>query len=229
MVMDEKNNLNNEIDNIELIEEVKEKEVKEKRKKGKESIPSKTTLNLYYREDKTSKIIMASIYTLFGLFLLLVGIKFGIYDMHMRCKELETQIEERQLYSDNLEIALEDYQKVKAEYNRYTQSYLTEEELLQDRIELLNMLEKTVFEKSTFLTTSILEDTIFISYRDLNLDETSELVFLVEEYECVKNVDVQTASLTVNYVTGAQTLMTSMIIELNDITDKNEEESTNEE
>lgn len=229
MVMDEKNNLNNEIDNIELIEEVKEKEVKEKRKKGKESIPSKTTLNLYYREDKTSKIIMASIYTLFGLFLLLVGVKFGIYDMYMRCKELETQIEERQLYADNLEVALEDYQKVKAEYNRYTQSYLTEEELLQDRIELLNMLEKTVFEKATFLTTSILEDTIFISYRDLNLDETSELVFLVEEYECVKNVDVQTASLTVNYVTGAQTLMTSMIIELNDITDKNEEEATNEE
>lgn len=221
-ITDEKDMLNGE-------KTLGKKDAKEKRKKGKESIPSKTTLNLYYKEDKASKIIKFALYGVFVFVVLLAALKFGVYDMYERCQELQAQIEDRQSYSEQLLLELKDYDKVKAEYSRYTQNYLTEEEILQDRIELLNMLEKTVFEKATFLSTSILDDAIFISYRDLNLDETSELVSLVEDYECVKNVDVQTASLTVNYATGEQTLMTSMRIELNSLTNKDGEVSANEE
>lgn len=180
----------------------------------KEAIPSKTTLNLYYKEDKASSVATVGLYVVFALVLALAVLKFGVFDLYAESKELETQVADMQEYSDTLLLALKDYNEVKSEYSRYTQSYLTDEELLEDRIELLDMLEETVFAESTCLSANILDDTIFISYEDLKLDETSTLVRFVEEYECVKQVEVQTAELTLDSDDGKEKVTTSMIIEL---------------
>lgn len=189
----------------------------------KETIPTKTTLNLYYKEDKASSIATIGLYAVFVLVLCLAALKFGVFDLYAEAKEMETKVADMQTYSDTLLIALKDYNTVKGEYDRYTQAYLTDEELLEDRIALLNMLEETVFAESTCLSANILDDTIFISYEDLKLDETSTLVRFVEEYECVKQVDVQTAELTVDSDDGKEKVTTSMIIELHSLGGSEEE------
>lgn len=195
----------------------KKKLPKEKIRHKKEQIPTKTTLNLYYKEDKGTNVATAALYVVFVLVLALALLKFGVFDLHAEKKELQAQVEELQTYSDTLLIALKDYNTVKGEYSRYSQSYLTDEELLEDRISLLNMLEETVFAEATCLSASIMDDTIFVSYEDLDLDETSTLVHYVEEYECVAQVDVQTAQLTLDSSDGKEKVTTNMIIELHSL------------
>lgn len=185
-----------------------------KKKKVKENYPSKVTLNLYYKEDKTTGPATVALYTIFIVVVLLAVVKFGVFDMYSEMKNLETRVEEQQLYSDSLLVALKDYNKVKAEHSRYTQSYLKEDEKLKDRIELLDILEATVFKKSNVDSIRIMEDSIFISYTGLNLEETALLVLELEAYDCIKSVDVQSASLSVNGNSGYALLATTMIIEI---------------
>ncbi len=185
-----------------------------KKKKGKENYPSKVTLNLYYKEDKTTGPATVALYTIFIVVVLLAALKFGVYDMYTEMKDLEVRVEEQQLYSETLLVALKDYNKVKAEHSRYTQSYLKEDEILKDRIELLNILEATVFKKGDIESARIMEDSIFVSFTGLNLEQTALLVLQLEAYDCVKKVDVQTASLSVNDNSGYALRSTTMIIEI---------------
>lgn len=194
----------------------------EQKKKAKEGYPTKTTLNLYYREDKTTGPATIALYVLFGLVLLIAFIKFGIYDIQEECRALETQLEDQQMYSDAMMIALKDYNQVKAEYSRYTQNYLEEKEILQDRIRLFDMLEETVFAQSKFSSVSIIEDSILLSYTGLDLEETAALSALLLEYTCVKQVDVQSASLSVNDNSGIVEVQTSMIIDLVTVAEEEE-------
>lgn len=210
-------------------EESTVKAPKEKKAKtSKESLPSKTTLNLFYKEDKTTGPATMALYIMFVGALLIAFLKFGVYDIYAEAQELKRQVEEKQNYSDTLLIALKDYNKVKAEYSRYTQNYLKDGEILQDRVELLNVLEETVFALAYFKSVSIIDDSIFLNYTGLDLEETAALVLILEGYNCVKDVTVQAASLSVNDSSGVEEINTSMIIELWSVAEMPKEEVENE-
>ena len=206
-----------------------EKAPKEKKTKTKEAIPSKNTLNLFYKEDKTTGPATLALYIMFACAVLLAFLKFGVYDIYAEAQDLKRQVEEKQDYSDTLLIALKDYSKVKAEYSRYTQNYLKDGEILQDRVELLNILEETVFEFSHFKSVSLIDNSIFVSYTGPDLEETAALVQILEGYNCVKDVTVQAASLSVNDSSGVEEINTSMIIDLWSVAEMPKEEVENEE
>ena len=109
--------------------------------------------------------------------------------------------------------ATKDYNTVKSEYNRYTQGYLTKDEKPIDRLVIFDMLEKTVYAKSTVKNTAITGDSIFLSYTGLDLEETSALVKEIETYNWVKKVTIQNASLSTNKYSGEEIVSTTMIIE----------------
>jgi len=211
------------------VKEPKVKAPKEKKAKApKDSLPSKSTLNLFYKEDKTTGPATMALYIMFAGALLLAFLKFGVYDIYAEAQDLKRQVEEKQDYSDTLLIALKDYNKVKAEYSRYTQNYLKDGEILQDRVELLNVLEETVFALANFKSVSIIDDSIFLNYTGLDLEETAALVLILEGYNCVKDVTVQAASLSVNDSSGVEEINTSMIIELWSVAEMPKEEVANE-
>lgn len=196
-----------------LTKEEKKLEKQKMKKRRKEHFPTKTVMNLTYKEDKTTGPATVLFYLAIALLVVLVVGKFGVLDIVQEVSSLEQHIADMDSQVQTMMAATENYNAVKGEYNRYTQGYLQDGEKPLDRLVLLDMLEETVFAKSNMESTSIVDDCIFINYTGLNLEETSALVKELEEYKWVKDVTVQSASLSSNDRSGIETISTSMMIE----------------
>ena len=109
---------------------------------------------------------------------------------------------------------LSDYKEVSSEYSRYSFSYLTEEEKLTDRVEILDMLEETVFAVAKTDNLIITDQIISLSFKGLNLEEASLLAKRIEKYTFVEGVAVNTASLDSREKVEEDSLLTKMVITL---------------
>lgn len=196
-----------------LTKEEKQLEKQKMKKRSKERFPKKTVMNLNYRIDKTTGPATVLLYVILVGVVLLAVAKFGVLDVMQKATNLEKELAGIKTDVETMTTALKDYNTVKGEYNRYTQGYLQKSETPIDRLEILDVLEQTVFAGSNMLDTSIVEDGIFIKYTGLDLEGTSALVRQLEAYPWVKDVVVQSATLAYNEVTGMETITTTMLIE----------------
>jgi len=169
--------------------------------KKKDVYPSKTTINLYYKEDKTTRPSTIALYALFIAVVLLAVSKVVVFDRLDELAKVERQAKEMQAHYDEQMGKLKEYKKISSEYSRYSFSYLREDELLCDRMDVLDMLEKTVFVCSEVGSVSVTEDVVSINFTGTDLEETAKLVQLVESYDIVAHVEVNTATLNEEYAT----------------------------
>ncbi|MBQ8519501.1 MAG: hypothetical protein IJ455_07880 [Agathobacter sp.] len=169
--------------------------------KKKDVYPSKKTINLYYKEDKTTRPSTIALYALFIAVVLLAVSKVVVFDRLDELARVQVQAEELQAHYDEQMGKLKEYKEISSKYSRYSFSYLREDEILCDRMDVLDMLEKTVFSYGKVDTVSITEDTVSVNLSGTNLEETAQLVQLVESYDVVAHVEVNTASLNENYAT----------------------------
>lgn len=164
------------------------------KKKIKGVYPSKRTINLYFKEDKTSKPSTMMLYGLFGIVLLLAVAKYGVLDMITELHEAKSEYEQKQ---EELEVYLDklvDYKEVTSQYNRYSQSYLETNEIFCDRMDVLAMLEETIFEQGNVSNVAISSNTVSVNFTGLDLEQTALLTTEIEGYPIVKSVTVNTAS-----------------------------------
>ena len=197
-----------------LTKEQKKLERQRQKKRKKEHFPKKTGMNLFYKVDRATGPATIMFYIAVALVVILIVGKVGVFDLLQDVSSLEQQISGMEAQVQDMTDAAKDFKQIKAEYNRYTQGYLQEGEMPIDRLVLLDMLEETVFDESNLESASIVDDGIFISYTGLNLEETSALVKELEEYQWVKEVTIQNASLATDQKSGVETISTSMIIEI---------------
>lgn len=183
-------------------------------KKNKNKIPSKKVLNLYYKEDKTTRPSTIALYVLFILVVMLAVGKVAVYDKMIELEEVKTQLAQNQAHLDEQMAYLADYKDVSSQYSRYSFSYLKSEEKVIDRMEILDMLEDTVFADSQIESVMITENVVSLSFSGLNLEETALLAKKIEGYEIVDNVAVSTASLNSNKKSEEEVMVTKMVITL---------------
>lgn len=169
--------------------------------KKKDVYPSKKTINLYYKEDKTTRPSTIALYVLFIAVVLLAVSKVVVFDRLDELAKVEAQAEDMQAHYDEQMAKLKEYKAVSSQYSRYSFSYLREDEMLCDRMDVLEMLEQTVFLHGKVDTVSITEDAVSINFSGSNLEETARLVQLVEAYDIVAHVEVNTATLNEEYAT----------------------------
>ncbi len=164
------------------------------KKKIKGVYPSKRTINLYFKEDKTSKPSTMILYGLFGIVLLLAVAKYGVLDMITELDEAKSEYEQKQEELEAYLDKLVDYKEVTSQYNRYSQSYLETNEIFCDRMDLLAMLEETIFEQGNVSNVAISSNTVSVNFTGLDLEQTALLTTEIEGYPIVKSVTVNTAS-----------------------------------
>lgn len=169
--------------------------------KKKDVYPSKKTINLYYKEDKTTRPSTIALYGLFIAVVLLAVSKVIIFDRLDELAKIQVQAEEMQAHYDAQMAKLKEYKEVSSQYSRYSFSYLREEEILCDRMDVLDMLEKTVFSYGDVDTVSVTEDAVSVNFSGTDLEETAQLVQLVESFDIVAHVEVNTATLNEKYAT----------------------------
>lgn len=169
--------------------------------KKKDKYPSKTTLNLYYQDEKSAGISTFTLYLIFIIVVLVALSKMFVFDLVGELNTAKKTYEQNQSILASYQSALERYDDVNAEYNRFSYSYLSDQEKIQDRMDVLAMLESTVFAKSSVQSVSISGSLISVSLTDIGLDETAALAKMLEDHEIVDSVTVNTASFGGTYTT----------------------------
>lgn len=169
--------------------------------KKKDVYPSKKVLNLYYKEDKTTRPSTIALYVLFIAVVFLAAAKILVFDLAVELADIREEVNSKQTYLDEQMDKLKEYRDISSQYSRYSFSYLHEDEILCDRMEVLAMLENTVYEKSQVQSVSITEDIVSVNLTGPNLEETAALVKLIESYEIVESVEVSTATLSDSHAT----------------------------
>lgn len=195
-------------------------------KKNKNKIPSKKVMNLYYKEDTTTRPSTIALYVLFILVALLAVGKVAVYDLAVKLEDEQAKLAYNQSLLDVQTEYLADYKDVSSQYSRYSYSYLTQEEKVCDRMDILSMLEATLFYKAKLDSVMITDDIVTVSFRGLNLEEAAGVAGKIETYDIVEKVVVNTASLNDSAEEeGKDALVTRMVITL--VSEEAEEQEVN--
>lgn len=156
--------------------------------KKKEIYPSKKTINLYYQEKVSSKIYSIVLDIVFVVVVVFGLLKFLVFDVLAERNDALQQLTILQRTLDQQLVVLQDFDEVAEEYARYSYKILVDEMENQDRMEILSMLESTVFKDGSISNVSISGNMISLSFRGLNLDECAQLIKEIQSYEMVENV-----------------------------------------
>jgi len=169
--------------------------------KKKDVYPSKKTINLYYKEDKTSRPSTIALYALFIAVVLLAVSKVVVFDRLDELTKVEKKAKEMQAHYDEQMEKLKNFKEISSQYSRYSFSYLREDEILCDRMDVWNMLEKTVFAYAYVKNLTISEDVVSIYFEERNLAESADIVEMIKKYDFVSEVNVTVATYQGEYTT----------------------------
>ena len=159
----------------------------------KETYPTKTTMNLYYKPDRTTMPSTVALYALFGLVVLLALAKYLVYDVWQENQAAQRALRAAQNELNGVLAQLTDYDEVQERYFRYAAT--DEERALVDRMDVLNMLDSTV-RNAKIDSISINGSRLQIQISNVTLAQTSEIVNRLEASPLVSSVTVNTAATT---------------------------------
>ena len=156
--------------------------------------PTKRTMNLYFKPDRTTKPATVALYVLFVLAVLLGLSKVLVYDLWAKVDGARTAlaVSEGQLASVMGELT--DYGEVKEKYQRY--SATDEERELIDRMEVLALLDSAVGSAAELNSVAVTGSTVQVQFNRVTLAETAEIVRRLEESPIVESTTVNTAATT---------------------------------
>lgn len=161
----------------------------------KETYPTKTTMNLYYKPDRTTKPSTIALYVLFAAVVCLALLKYLVYDVWQENQAAQRALAAAQNELNGVLTQLADYNEVQERYFRY--SATDEERALVDRMEILAMLDNTLgFAQIDSI--SISGSQLQIQISDVTLAQTATIVNNLEASRMVSKVTVNTAATTGN-------------------------------
>lgn len=186
------------------------------RKNSDKHAPTKRVLNLYVQDERENRVPTVLLYVLLGLVILLAIGKFEIADRLVRLRETEAELARVREQIVLTQLELRDYEDIRRDYVRYSDSHLTVEAGLADRMAILDLLEKHLLSETAVIGIAVSGNEIDVSFADASLEEVSALAGALEAESMVYSVTVSTASTTSGSLgSGAQLLMTNMLIVVN--------------
>lgn len=161
----------------------------------KNEYPAKTTVNLIIHEKTISSPTRAVPAFLVFLALLALFVKFGVREPLDRMYAAQAALSQVQAeYSGYVEYN-RDYDEVRDRYSRYFSDYLNEDEAsLQNRMEVMALLEKCVMSQADIESISIRDNVCRMVITELPLYRVSTIVAELEESPLVRYISVSTAS-----------------------------------
>lgn len=156
--------------------------------------PSKRSMNLFYKPDRTTKPATVALYVLFALAVLLGLSKVLVYDMWVSVQDARRELAAVEQQLDTAMESLSDYARVREEYRRYAPT--DEEAATVDRMEILALLDSAVGGTAVMDSVSIAGDTVQVQVSQVTLAQTAGIVARLEASPLVESTAVNTASTT---------------------------------
>lgn len=163
--------------------------------KGKRKVyPTKRSMNLYFKEDRTTTPATMALYILFAVVVVFALSKMMIYDPLNEIKQLNEQIELLETQSAEKLKDLKDYDKVLEDYIRATPTQ--EEQSQVDIMQILDLIDSTIRPMAKIYQVSISENKVLLNFADITLEEAAMLVYQLDQSKLVTNISVDTAAST---------------------------------
>lgn len=162
---------------------------------GKKTVyPTKRSMNLYFKVDRTTVPATAALYILFAAAILLALGKVMVYDFIMREKQLESQVLDLEQHTMQQMQQLKDYDQVLEDYIR---SLPTQQEQSQaDVMELLALIDTIIRPAAQVSQVTISDNQVVVSFSGVTLAQAADLVIRLEQSPLVSSIQVDTASTT---------------------------------
>lgn len=170
--------------------------------------PTKRTMNLYYKPDRTTKSATVSLYVLFALVVLLALAKLLVYDVLMDLRDKQELLDQNQRELAVYGEELKDYDQILLEYERFA---ATPEEMVTDRMELLALIDKAVRSTAKVDNVSISEEQMLLQFSGVTLKETAKIVQALEKSPLVASTTVNTAATTENKSRVQATILIQLV------------------
>ena len=161
--------------------------------KKKAVYPTKTSMNLYYKPDRTTKPSTIALYVLFAVVIMLGLAKWMVYDLWVERVEAERARDAAMDEYNDVMLQLMDYNEVEMRYIRY--SATDEEDAIVDRLEVLELMEEVAGHAGLY-TITISGDRLTTQLTNVTLAQVSEIVKQLEASPMVSGTLVSTASTT---------------------------------
>lgn len=174
----------------------------------KTTYPTKTSMNLFYKPDRTTKPATVALYVLFVLVCLLGLSKLLVYDLWLEHQQARQGLAAVQEQLSDAMVQLADYDEVQERYSRY--SATDEERSLINRMEILALLDGAAG-SAELKVVAISGNQVQVQFSSVTLAQTAEIVNRLEASPLVAGTVVNTASTTENAGALAQT---SIMIQL---------------
>ena len=152
--------------------------------------PTKKTINLYYKDDVSSRISTIILDVIFVAVVVIGLAKILVVDVIVDRNAALDKVEKAQTRLEQQLDVIADYDEVSAEYVRYSHKILVDSYGVQDRLEILEMLENTVYKNSSITNVTISGNAISLSFDGLDLNATAQLIEELEAYEMVSSVKI---------------------------------------
>ena len=161
----------------------------------KAAYPTKTSMNLFYKPDRTTKPSTIALYVLVVLVVMLGLSKWLVYDIWMEKYQAEQARAAAQDELNGVLLQLTDYSEVQERYFRY--SATDEEQAIVDRMEVLAMLEGAVG-TAALDSIAISGDQVRLQISNVTLAQVANIVSRLEASPIVAGTVVQTAATSGN-------------------------------
>lgn len=161
--------------------------------KRKAEYPTKTSMNLYYKPDRTTKPSTVALYSLFALVILLGLAKWLVYDLWAEKTAADRALAAAQEELDSAMLQLADYDEIRLRYVRY--SATEEEEKLVDRMDVLAMLDGAVG-NAQLNSIAVNGERVQVQLSNVTLARIAEIVRNLESSPLVAGTVVNTAATT---------------------------------
>ncbi len=163
-------------------------------KKETKTIANKRTMNFAYHKSaidwKRLSIVLGIVVIVLVLFL-----KFGIVDQLARKNAALDRLSDCQNQLAVINTKMAKYNDLKAEYDRYTDARLNENEtFLISRVDVLEIIEDYVMSYGTISNVKIRGNTVSLTIDGLSLEEAGELFEEMLEHEQVVDIELSYAN-----------------------------------
>ncbi len=175
--------------------------------KKRETYPQKRTMNLYYKQDRTTRPATVALYVMFLVAVLLALSKVLVYDLWAEVESARKALAAVDAQLDEVNASLVDYNEVETEYFRF--SATPQEEATTDRMEVLNLIDSAVGTRAKVSSISINGSAVTMEFFGVTLAQTAEIVSALEASPLVESTRVSTAA-----TTGGDIVRTSIYMEL---------------
>ena len=156
--------------------------------------PTKRSMNLYLKVDRTTAPATAALYVLFAAAVLLGLAKVMIYDYWAREQQLNSQaLALEQRITQQMQ-ELKDYDQVLEDYIRSIPTQQGQDQ--PDVMELLDLIDTTIRPVAQVSQVTIEDNQVAFSFSGVTLAQAADLVVQLEQSPLVANIQVDTASST---------------------------------